>query len=547
MTHSVGTGQEEALSRTLRQRHLTMIGIGGVIGAGLFAGSGVVINGIGPASILTNLLAGVLVVLVMRMLGEMSAANPSSGSFADYARRALGGWAGFSVGWLYWYFWVIIVGFEAVAGAKILSRWVDAPLWLLSLGLLVLLTLTNLASVRSYGEFEYWFASIKVATIIIFLALGALYVVGLWPGHGADFTNLFAHGGFFPNGMTAVLSGIVVVVLSLAGAEVVTIAAAESSEPERAVVKATNTVVVRILIFFVGSIFLLVTILPWNSTEVGSSPYVSALARMGIPGAADVMNAVVLTAVLSCLNSGLYTASRMLFVLGARREAPQVLTRLSRRSVPLNAILASTGVGYLCVIAAYLWPTTVFMFLLNSSGAIALFVYLMISLSELRMRRQLQATAPERLRVKMWFYPWLTYLTIISIVAVLVSMFLIDDSRSQAILSTAALAATVLCYVVFHRRFARAFRAAKAQAAGEQALSAPEAPVVPVPETDLPIEIPQARTPSPLEEPTLVDVAAAVADLDAQEAAHGGTDHSGTDHAHKTAFRPVPGLAGDQA
>src|SRR5919202_2526691 len=178
-----------ALKKALNDRQLRMIAIGGVIGAGLFVGSGVVIRSTGPASFIAYALCGFLVIMVMRMLAEMAVANPSTGSFADYARNALGGWAGFSIGWLYWYFWVIVVGFEAVAGAKLLTRWVDAPLWLLALGLMVLMTATNLFSVKSYGEFEYWFAGIKVAAIVVFLVLGILFVAGLWPGRHADLSN----------------------------------------------------------------------------------------------------------------------------------------------------------------------------------------------------------------------------------------------------------------------------------------------------------------------------------------------------------------------
>ncbi len=299
-----------------------MIAIGGVIGAGLFVGSGVVIRATGPAAFLTYALCGALIVLVMRMLGEMAAANPSTGAFADYAAKALGGWAGFSVGWLYWYFWVIVVGFEAVAGGKVLTYWIDAPLWLASLCLMMMMTATNLVSVSSFGEFEFWFAGVKVATIVGFLVLGTAFAFGLLPGHGMDFSNLSAHGGFFPDGVGAVFAAIVVAIFSMTGTEVVTIAAAEAPDPQRAVQRAMSTVVARIVIFFVGSVFLLTVILPWNSLELGASPYVAALRHMGIGGADQIMNAVVLTAVLSCLNSGLYTASRMLFVLAARQEAP---------------------------------------------------------------------------------------------------------------------------------------------------------------------------------------------------------------------------------
>ena len=275
-----------------------------MIGAGLFVGSGVVIKDTGPAAFLSYALTGVLIVMVMRMLGEMATANPSTGSFADYARRALGGWAGFSVGWLYWYFWVIVVGFEAVAGAEIITFWFDAPLWLLSLVLMILMTVTNLFSVRSYGEFEYWFAGIKVFAIIAFLVLGALFVFGLWPDKELDFSNLTNDGGLFPLGVGAVFSSIVVVIFSMVGAEIATIAAAESDDPERAIAKATNSVVIRIAIFYVGSIFLLAVIIPWNSNEEGAPPYVRAFQEMGIPYADHIMNAIVLTAVLSCLNSG---------------------------------------------------------------------------------------------------------------------------------------------------------------------------------------------------------------------------------------------------
>jgi GABA permease len=422
-----------------------MIAIGGVIGAGLFVGSGVVINQTGPAAFLSYAITGVLIILVMRMLGEMATANPSTGSFADYARRALGGWAGFSVAWLYWYFWVIVVGFEAVAGAKILTFWIDAPLWILSLVLMVLMTATNLVSVGSYGEFEYWFAGIKVFAIIAFLVLGTLYVLGLWPDQSFDVSNLTSHGGFLPNGVGAIFSSIVVVVFSMVGAEIATVAAAESHDPEKAIAKATQSVIFRVATFFVGSMILLVIIVPWNDNDLGASPYVAAFETMGIPYADQIMNAVVLTAVLSCLNSGLYTASRMLFVLAARREAPMRLITVNKRGVPVWAILSSTVVGFLSVIAAYVSPDTVFLFLLNSSGAVILFVYLLIAASQFVLRRR---TPDADLKVKMWFFPFLTIAAGVGIVAVLVQMGLKSDTRTQLLLSLASWAVVVILYFV---------------------------------------------------------------------------------------------------
>jgi GABA permease len=444
----MGAAPPTELKKGLKQRHLTMIAMGGVIGAGLFVGSGTVIGEAGPSAFLTYAITGVLIILVMRMLGEMATANPSTGSFADYARNALGGWAGFSVAWLYWYFWVIVIGFEAVAGAKVLQYWVHAPLWLMSLLLMTLMTATNLFSVSSFGEFEFWFAGIKVAAIIVFLALGTLFVIGAWPHKSLDLGNLTSHGGFFPLGIGAIFSAIVVVIFSMVGAEVATIAAAESPDPGRAIARATNSVIMRIAVFFVGSIFLLAVILPWDSAELAASPYVSAFKLMGIPGADHIMNAVVLTAVLSCLNSGLYTASRMLFVLAARREAPVALMSVNRRGVPMAAILCSTVVGFLCVIAAAVSPDTVFSFLLNSSGAVILFVYLLIALSQIILRRR---TAPEKLTVKMWAFPALSLVVVAAILAVLVQMAFDATARTQLWLSLASWAVVVVLYFATKR------------------------------------------------------------------------------------------------
>jgi GABA permease len=436
------------LQQGLSQRQLMMIAIGGIIGAGFFVGSSVAIGKAGPAAVLTYVLCGVVIILVMRMLGEMATANPSTGSFAEYARKALGGWAGFSVGWLYWYYWVIVVGFEAVAGAKVITYWFHAPLWLLSLILMILMTATNLFSVASYGEFEFWFAGIKVAAIITFLVIGAIYVLGLWPHRHADFSNLHSHGGFFPHGVHGVFGTIVVVIFSMVGAEVATIAAAETPDPQRAVQRATNAVAARIAIFFVGSIFLLVVILPWNSVQAGTSPFVAALKQIGIPGADHVMNAIVLTAVLSCLNSGLYSASRVLFVLASQREAPAQMIKVSSRGVPYIAIVSSSVVGFLSVIMSGVAPNTVFLFLLNSSGAIVLFVYLLIAVSQIVLRRK---TPPEKLRVKMWLFPALSILTVAGIVAVLVQMAFDSTARGQFWLSLLSWAVTVVVYFLAKR------------------------------------------------------------------------------------------------
>ncbi|MCT7660793.1 amino acid permease [Mycobacterium sp. CPCC 205710] len=437
------------LKKALSQRQLRMIAIGGVIGAGLFVGSGVVMADTGPGVFITYALSGVLIIMVMRMLAEMAVANPSTGSFADYSRDALGHWAGFSVGWLYWYFWVIVVGFEAIAGAKIVQYWIDIPLWLCALLFMVLMTGTNLFSVKSYGEFEFWFAGIKVAAIVVFIAIGACFVFGLWPNKSADFSNLWSEGGFMPMGFGVITVGIVTVIFSMVGPEIATIAAAESSDPEKAVAKAANSVIWRILIFYVLSVFLLVTIVPWNDEDLSASPFVAAFTEMGIPYADHIMNAVVLTAVLSCLNSGMYTASRMLFVLAARNEAPQLLVRLTRRCVPMNAILFSSIVGFACVIAAAFAEDTIFAFLLNSSGAIILFVYILIAISQIVLRRRRRGAD---LKLKMWLFPALSVLTAAGMLAILVQMSLDDKLRSQLVLSLLSWA-VVLGLFFLNQRF----------------------------------------------------------------------------------------------
>lgn len=451
------------LKKSLTQRQLSMIAMGGVIGAGLFVGSGAVLESAGPGAFITYLMCGLLIILVMRMLAEMAVANPSTGSFADYARQALGNWAGFSVGWLYWYFWVIVVGFEAVAGGQVMQYWLpDVPTWIFALILMTMMMGTNLISVSSFGAFEFWFAGIKVAAIIVFLVLGALFILGLWPDKGMDFSNLTANGGFMPHGTLALTTAIVTVIFSMVGAEIATVAAAESEDPERAVAKAANSVITRICVFFVGSMFVLAVILPWNYQDqvegegVAASPYVAALQSMNVPGADHIMNAIVLTAVLSCLNSGLYTASRMIFVLAGRSEAPASLITVTDRGVPRNAILASSLVGFLSVVFAAIWPETVFTFLLNSSGAVILFVYLLISISQIVLRYR---TDDSTLKVKMWLFPFLSILGAVAIVAILLQMFFYDDSRTQITLSLLSWGVVLVLFFVNRSRIGRAARA----------------------------------------------------------------------------------------
>jgi gamma-aminobutyrate permease len=450
------SGQSSDLNPGLKQRHLSMIAIGGVIGAGLFVGSGAAIKSAGPAVLLSYAATGIIVILVMRMLGEMATADPQTGSFSTYAGKALGNWAGFSVGWLYWYFWVVTVGVEATAGAAIVHRWIPAvPQWGWALILMIILTVTNLFSVKSYGEFEFWFASVKVAAITVFLLLGVAVVFGFFPGHSSPgLTNVTGQGGFMPNGVAPIFTAMLTVVFSFFGSEIATVAAGESGNPVQAVRKAVNSVVWRILVFYIGSIAIVVTILPWNDASVTKSPYVAVLDRIGFPAAGTIMDIIVLTAVLSCLNSGLYAASRMAFSLSQRKEAPKSFSKVASSGAPQIAVLVSTIGGFITVVLNYFAPAQVFTFLLNSSGAVAVFVWLAIAVSQLINRRRMENDAPEKLTFKMWAFPYLTWFSIVAMVGLLIGMLFSSDTRPQLYLSVGVAIVVIAISLVRQRKSA---------------------------------------------------------------------------------------------
>jgi len=453
MEPATSLDQNTGLQRGLKARHLRLIALGGVIGAGLFVGSGVVVQSAGPAAVLSFALTGAIVVLVMRMLGEMAVAYPAVGGFYEYNRLALGDLAGFLTGWMYWYFWVIVVALEAVAGAKLIDYWIPGiEPWAVTLALTALFMFLNLLSVRVWGETEFWFASIKIAAIVVFLVAGAAWVLGLWPGGGGGFSNLTANGGFAPNGIGPVLTGAVAATGFYFGAELVTVAAAESTEPERAVARSMQSVISRVLIFYVGSIFLVVCILPWNDAQLMSQPYVSAFEKLGLPGAAQVMNAVILTAVLSALNSGLFASSRMLMAMSRRGDAPRTFSRVDRRGIPVPALLAGTVFAYVTVVMSYVSPDKVFAFLVNSYGTVAIFVYVLIAFAQLRLRKRLEAEAPERLRLKMWGYPYLSWVAILAMLAIVAAMAFIPDQRAPLLFGVLSTLAMLAGYVLSRRR-----------------------------------------------------------------------------------------------
>ncbi|MET7905844.1 amino acid permease [Streptomyces sp. NPDC005355] len=447
------------LRGALGNRQMTMIAIGGVIGAGLFVGSGKAIHQAGPAVLIAYAVIGALVVLVMRMLAEMAVAQPETGSFSSYAARELGPWAGLSVGWLYAYHWCVVIGFEAIAGATIVHQLLPSvPTWLAALVVMAALIAVNATRVESFGSFEFWFSMIKVAAIVAFLLIGLAAILGAAPGASTPgLANLTGHGGFAPGGWLPILQASLVVFFSYFGTEAITIAAGEAKHPVEAVRTGMRSVVWRILLFYIGSIAVVVTLIPWNATAVTESPFVAVLEHLGIPHAAPVMNVVVLTAVLSCLNSGLYSSSRMLYSLARRAEAPAALARTTRNGVPVPALLLASSVGLATVVANYFLPTsTVFDFLLQSSGSVALVIYLSITVTHLRGRARLEREDPGALTVRMWAFPLLSLLVLAVLLGIFGGMAIEDSSRRSVVLTLTVTAVAVIAGAVHQRRARRA-------------------------------------------------------------------------------------------
>lgn len=447
------------LSSTLKARHLSMIALGGVIGAGLLVASSNAILAAGPAVLVSYVLAGIVVVLVMRMLGEMASASPETGSFSAYASRFLGPWAGLAIGWMYWWFWVVVVGIEATAAAKIVSGWWPGfmPQWGWALAFTVLFIIVNLASVKSFGEFEFWFASTKIIAIAVFLIFGLLLILGVIPSAHEGF-NPGDYGGWAPFGVAGIFAALLPIAFSMFGAEVATIAAGESAHPQQAVRKAVNSVIFRIMLFYIGSMIIIVALIPWDKIESGKSPFVSALEYTGIPNLDIIMDIVVLSALLSTLNASLYTASRMVFSLAGRGEAPRALRHVSRRGTPSAAILASSVIGLITVVLNYTIPDYVFAFLVNSTGATAIFVWLVIAISQLRSRKVNPDAIKQPGVIKMWGFPVITWIVIVALSALLLYMTFSPNPQTRIELAVSLIVAgiSVVAGIIVQRNQKRA-------------------------------------------------------------------------------------------
>ncbi len=428
-----------------------MMGLGSAIGAGLFLGSGVGVQAAGPAVLISYLVAGALVIIVMNALGEMAAAKPTSGAFSVYAADAMGPTAGATVGWLWWVQLVIVIAAEAVGAAGLLATvWPALSVPLASLAFMLVFTAINLLGVKNFGEFEFWFAILKVAAIVGFILIGAALLLGLLPDVASPgLSNVFDHGGFAPKGLAGIGAALLVVVFAFGGTEIVAVAAAETQDPERSIARAIRTVAWRILVFYIGSISVIIAVVPWTS-EALKSPFAAVLQVANIPGAATAITLIAVIALLSALNANLYGASRMIYSLAQRREAPRLLGTTNGRLVPVLAVLASVLFGFAATAMELLYPDKVLPVLLNIVGSTCLLVWTISLLSQLILRHRANRDGT-RLPFRMAGYPYLTVIAL-AILGLIFALLLSSPETRLQFLSMAALTLGIAALSAIARR-----------------------------------------------------------------------------------------------
>lgn len=435
---------ERALGTGLKSRHLTLMGLGMAVGAGLFLGVGAGIRAAGPAILIAYFIAGAIVVAVMRMLGEMAAAHPSSGSFATYGRQAFGHWAGFLLGWLYWFLLIMVGGAEITGAAAIMSGWFGVPQWIPALATVVFFAAINLAQVKGFGEFEYWFAMIKVVVIIGFLIIGSALFLGLLPASNfVGFDNI-TDSGFAPNGITGIAAGLLAVAFAFGGIEVVTIAAAESENPSQAVKRAVNSIIWRIGLFYIGSVMIIILLLPYARIDAADSaadsPFTQVLDMANIPGAVGFMEAVIVLALLSAFNAQIYGTSRIAFQQALEGDAPAWLRRTNAQGVPFNAVLVSVFFAFASVGLQWWNPPGLLNFLMSAVGGCLIVTWIMIVLSYARLRPTLQSEGSDAITLSPRWLPPVTLVALIGIVA----LMLFDASARQQIIAVLAVSAILI-------------------------------------------------------------------------------------------------------
>lgn len=426
------------LQRGLKNRHIQLIALGGAIGTGLFLGSAGVLRSAGPSMILGYAIGGLIAFLIMRQLGEMIVEEPVAGSFSHFAHQYWGPFAGFMSGWNYWVLYVLVGMAELTAVGKYVQFWwPEIPTWATAAAFFVLINLINLTNVKAFGEAEFWFAIIKVAAIIGMIMLGLFLLFSGQGGEQASISNLWSHGGFFPNGIHGLIMALAIIMFSFGGLELVGITAAEAADPRTVIPKAINQVVYRILIFYIGALTVLLTLYPWDSLleTLGSaadpysgSPFVQIFSLIGSDTAAHLLNFVVLTAALSVYNSGVYCNSRMLYGLAEQGDAPRALLKVNRRGVPVLAIGVSAAVTLLCVLVNYLAPQNALELLMSLVVASLVINWAMISMAHLKFRKAMQQRGVEPSFKAFWF-PFSNYLCLAFVAGILAIMLFIPGIR----------------------------------------------------------------------------------------------------------------------
>ncbi|WP_231737725.1 amino acid permease [Terracidiphilus gabretensis] len=417
------------LKRNLTQRQLTMLTIGGAIGVGLFLGSSLTIRLAGPGVILSYLLSALLAVIVAYSIAEMAVVHPVAGSFGVYAQTYLNEWSGFAVRATYAFVQIIAIGAEVTAVAIYFSMWFPlAPQWVWVVGVSAGLIVINAMQVGNFAEFEYWFAFIKVAAIMAFILVGLGLIFGVGPVHAAGFANLTAHGGFFPHGLKGVWLAMTLTLTSYMGVEILGVTAGEAAHPEKTIPRAMRTVSLRLILFYVLSMIVMLSVTPWDRMGSGitGSPFVLAFAAAGIPFAASIMNLVVITAALSSANTNLYLITRTLFSLSRDGYVPARLGRLGRNGVPYFALLASTGGMVAAILLAIFAPGRAFLLLYGVAVAGMFFVWIVILLAHLAFRRSLGQARVAALPIRLPFTPYSQIVALIAIAAITISTFYVE-------------------------------------------------------------------------------------------------------------------------
>lgn len=446
--------QEAGLKRELSTRQMAMIAIGGAIGTGLFLGSSLAVHTAGPAVLICYLLGAGIALLLMGALSEMAVAHPTAGSFGVYAERYLNPWAGFVVRYTYWACQCIAIGGEATAVAIYCHLWFPqvAP-WVWIVLFSALLVGVNATAVGNFGRFEYWFAMIKVVAISAFIIFGAAVLIGIVHGaSGAGFANLNSGGGFFANGVSAIWMAMCFVIFSYIGTEVVAVTAGEAANPDEAVPRAMRSMLFRLIIFYIGAMIVLVSIVPWRSiqpgNDVSASPFVTVFRLMHVPAATHVMNFVVLTAALSSMNCDLYLSTRMMFSLSRSGYAPQAFGRVTRRGVPLAALMISATGLVIATVVAVLYPQSAYVYLFGIALFGGLFVWLMIFVTHLSFRRAWEQQGMRRLPVRMIGYPYTSILGALLVAAIITSTWWVPGMRPTILSGIPWLALVTVAYWV---------------------------------------------------------------------------------------------------